>query len=115
MELSFNKSSFDIEKINAGFKSFCSDNNLSNDELLKLELINEEFLSNILFPNYDGEVKLSIVKNDSCVMLSFEYSGADFMNKITDITIVSLKILQNKTKDIITNRSNGQTIVNFIL
>lgn len=115
MDLTFNKSGFDIEKINSEFKSFCTLNNIRNDVLIRMELVNEEFLSNILFPNYENEIKLSVFQKDNDAVLSYEYSGVDYMNKINETTVVSLKIIQNKTKDIISNTQNGKTTVSFIV
>lgn len=115
LNLTFNKDSFDIEKINAELKKFYSQNNLDKEKLLTIELICEEFLSNILFPNFDGEIKMSVSQKDGDLVLSFEYKGINFMNKINEKTIISHKIFRSKTKDIISDTTVNNTSISFVI
>ena len=113
--LNFSKNNFNIDTINSELKNFCSTNGVSNDNLLKLQLISEEFLSNILFPNFEDEVLMFAQKNDQSIELSFEYKGENYMNKINETTMLSLKILENKTEEIISDTKDGKTSVIFIV
>ena len=115
MDLIFNKNNFNIDSVNLEFKSFCSANNLADEVLLKMQLVNEEFLSNILFPNFENNVKLSVYKKADNAVLSYEYSGNDYMNIISETTMISLKILENKTKEISSNTEDGKVTVSFII
>ena len=115
MNLIFNKNNFNIDHINSELKNFCSKNNINNDDLLKTQLISEEFLSNILFPNYQNDVELVVNKQNEDIVLSFNYSGIDYMNKITETTIISLKILENKSKEIQSNTQDDKTTVQFVI
>lgn len=115
MDLVFNKNSFNIDTINSGLNDFCLKNDIENKNLLKMQLVSEEFLSNILFPNFDSDVKLSVYKQDSDIVLLFGYSGVDYMNKVNEATMISLKILEKEAKEIISNTKDGETTIKFII
>ncbi len=112
---SFNKNTFDIKILNTIVEDYCKEQLIHEDVVFKVQLITEEFLSNFLFPNFDGEVTFSITKNDGDLILSFEYSGTNFMNRINAQTILSQKILHNKTKEIIVDENNNSTVVKFVV
>ena len=113
MDLIFNKNNFNIDMVNLELKNLCSAGDSEN--LLKMQLVNEEFLSNILFPNYENDVKLSVYKNERGIVLSYEYSGTNYLNKINESTMISLKILENKAKEVISDTKDGKTKVSFII
>ena len=115
MELVFNKNNFNIDTINSELKNFCSANGIDNENLLKMQLVSEEFLSNLLLPNFEDNVKLFVYKQGNDTVLSFEYAGVDYMNKVNETTMISLKILENKTKEITSDTKDNKTIVSFIV
>jgi len=111
----FNKTDFDINKFNLMIENYCKENDILDEISFNIQLICEEFLSNILFPNFDGEVEIFIIKRKEGIVVSFVYADVDFMNKINEQTILSLKILRNKTQKILTENLNNKTIVKFIV
>ena len=82
---------------------------------MKYQLIGEEFLSNMLFPKFDGDINLNIFPKDGNTNISFSYVGENYMNKINQTSILSLKILQKQTKGIDVSAVDDKTIVRFIV
>ena len=115
MDIVFNKRSYDIEKINSQLKQYCKEKGIDDTKLLKMQLISEEFLTNILFPNFDDEVKILIFSKGKNRVLTFEYSGADFMKIINNATVISHKLLEKQTEEIITKTVNDVTTVSFVI
>ncbi len=116
MNIVFDKSSYDIETVNSQLKDYCAEKAIDNAALLKMQLISEEFLTNILFPNFDGEVKILIFLKDNKKVLTFEYKGADYMKNINDTTIISHKLLEKQTEEInTTSTMSGYTVVSFVI
>ena len=115
MNIVFDKRSYDIEKVNSQLEEYCAEKGIDNSTLLKMQLISEEFLSNILFPNFDGEVKILIFLRDKDKVLTFEYSGIDYMKNVNEETIISLKLLEKQTEDIITKTIGDTTTVSFVV
>ena len=115
INLTFNKNSYDINSINSQLELFCNQNEINREKISKTQLICEEFLSNILFPNYENEVTLSVIQNQENVEISFAYSGDDYLNKVNKSSILSLKILQNQAKEVISNSQNNITNIRFIV
>ena len=48
-ELVFNKNNFNIKELNSIIEQFCNNNSMNKEKVLNLQLVAEEFLSNILF------------------------------------------------------------------
>ena len=96
-------------------EEYCSEKGIDNSTLLKMQLISEEFLSNILFPNFDGEVQILIFLKDKNKILTFEYSGIDYMKNVNEVTIISLKLLEKQTEKIITETIGDVTSVSFVV
>jgi len=115
MNIVFNKNNYDVEKVNTELQKYCSEKEIDNASLLKMQLISEEFLSNILFPNFDGEVKILIFLKDKNKVLTFEYEGVDYMNKVNEKTLISLKLLEKQAEKIISETINQNTIVSFTI
>ena len=115
MNIVFNKNNYDVEKVNTELQNYCSEKEIDNSSLLKMQLISEEFLSNILFPNFDGEVKILIFLKDKNKVLTFEYEGVDYMNKVNEKTLISLKLLEKQAEKIISETINQTTIVSFTI
>ena len=116
MNIVFDKRSYDIETVNSQLKDYCAEEGVDNSALLKMQLISEEFLANILFPNFDGEVKILIFKKDTNKVLTFEYKGADCMKNINEATIISHKLIEKQTKKINTTTTvNGVTAISFVI
>ena len=113
MNIIFDRRNFDIEKVNSQLKAYCEEREIDNATLLKMQLISEEFLSNILFPNFKGQVEILIFLKGENKILTFEYQGIDYMNKVNEETIMSLKILEKQTEDITSTTINGITKVSF--
>ena len=114
-ELVFNKNNFNIKELNSIIEQFCNDNSMNKEKVLNLQLVAEEFLSNILFPNFDKDVSFLVSLSEGNVILSFEYEGVNFMNKINEQTILSLKILRNKAKEIISDTKDNKTNIKFVV
>ena len=112
-KLTFDKNSFVMEKIKSLTEKYCAENNLRNDDVLKIQLVCEEFLTNILFPEFDKNVDFVIYRRDNATILTFEYEGRDFMNDVNDESFLALKILKNKTKSIKSETSGNKTSVKF--
>ena len=112
-DLVFNKNNFDINKINELIAEYCKENNIHGDELMKYQLICEEFLSNMLFPYFDGDINLDISPKDGNTNISFGYVGENYMNRINQTSILSLKILQKQTKGIDVSSLDGKTVISF--
>ena len=68
-EVAFSKNDFDVKKINSVIENYCNENNVNEEDVLKVQLVCEEFLSNILFPNFAGEVTFLLDKADNKLML----------------------------------------------
>ena len=115
MNIVFDKKSYDIVKVNSQLKDYCAEKGIDDSILLKMQLISEEFLANILFPNYDGEVKILIFLKNKNKVLTFEYSGANYMKEINDSTFISHKLLQKQTENLIVKTINDVTSVSFII
>jgi len=115
MNIIFNKYSYDVEKVNSELKNYCTEKEIDNAVLLKMQLISEEFLSNILFPNFDGEVKILIFLKGKNTVLTFEYLGMDYMNNVNETTIISLKLLEKQTEEIISKTVGNCTTVSFLI
>ena len=115
MDIIFNKRNYDIVQVNSKLKDYCAEKDIDDAALLKMQLISEEFLSNILFPNFDGEVEILIFLKDKNKVLTFEYSGVDYMKNINEATIISHKLLEKQTEEIISTTINGVTTVSFII
>ena len=115
MNIIFDKRNYDIEKVNSQLKEYCEEQGIDNPALLKMQLISEEFLSNILFPHFDDEVKILIFLRDKNKVLTFEYEGENYMNKVNEATIISHKLLEKQTEDIIATTINGTTTVSFVI
>lgn len=112
-KLTFNKNEAVMEKINSVTEKYCSENGFNNEYILKLQLVCEEFLTNILFPEFDKNVDFSVSRQNNSTVLTFEYAGADFMNNINDDSYLALKLLKNKTKNIKSETSENKTVVQF--
>lgn len=115
MNIVFDKRNYNVEKVNSELKKYCEEKGISNPVLLKMQLISEEFLSNILFPNFDGEIRILIFLKGNNKVLTFEYSGKDYMNNVNERTIISLKLLEKQTQEIISKTFNETTSVSFII
>ena len=115
MNIVFNKRNYNIETVNSQLKEYCAEKGIDDAALLKMQLISEEFLANILFPNFEGEVKILIFLKDKNKVLTFEYEGADYMKNINNETYISHKLLEKQTEDIITKTINNITTVSFIV
>ena len=116
MNIVFNKRSYDIEKVNSQLKEYCIEQGVDSSSLLKMQLISEEFLTNILFPKFDGEIKILIFRKDPDKVLTFEYQGADCMKNVSEETIISHKLLEKQTKKInIATSMSGTTTVSFVI
>ena len=111
MNIIFDKRNYDVETINLQLKTYCDKEDISNASLLKMQLISEEFLANILFPNFDGEVKM-LIKNNTLI---FEYTGVDYMNAISESTIISHKILEKQAQEINSTTLDNVTTVSFVI
>ena len=109
------KKSFDMQKLSLELYQYCIAHNISSEGLSKIQLAAEEYLTNILFPNFDGAAEINISKNDDSLKISFSHNGEDFMNKITDISFLSLKILRNKTVSMTSETKDGRTCAEFVL
>ena len=115
MNIVFDKNGYDIEKINSQLQVYCKEQGIDSNALLKMQLISEEFLTNILFPNYSDEVKILIFLKNENKVLTFEYAGEDYMNNVNETTIISLKLLEKQTDKIISQTVNGITTVSFVI
>ena len=115
MNIVFDEHSYNIEKVNSYLKDYCEEKGIDNPSLLKMQLISEEFLSNILFPNFDGQVQILIFLKGENKVLTFEYSGVDYMSKINEQTVISLKILEKQTEKIVSKTINEVTTISFII
>ena len=116
MNIVFDKNSYNIEIINSQLQEYCAEKNIDNATLLKMQMISEEFLSNILFPNFSGEVKILIFIKDKNYVLTFEYKGDDYMKNVSNDTFISHKLLDKQAEKITTTTTvNGVTAVSFIV
>ena len=115
MNIVFDKLNYDIEKVNSQLEKYCIEKGIDETALLKMQLISEEFLSNILFPYFDGEVKILIFLKGDDKVLTFEYSGNDYMKNVNETTIISLKLLEKQTEKIITQTIGDITSVSFVV
>ena len=113
-DLTIEKKKFDMKEFIAKFSELLKLKNIDNNNFNKLQLVTEEYLNNILFPNFDGMAEISITNDDKELSLVFTHEGINYMNKITDNNFLSLKILDNKTKEIESNTADGITSVKFI-
>ena len=111
----FNKSSFDIKNFNLLIEDYCLTHKLGQAAILNMQLICEEFLSNILFPNNEKEVNFSISERDNDKILSFCYIGPDYLKNISDASFLSLKLLRSKTKAINSKTQENKTTVEFVV
>ena len=108
------KKNFDMQQLTTKLSELLKLKNIDNKNLNKLQLVAEEYINNILFPNFEGAVEISITNDDAELSLIFTHEGMNYMNKITDNNFLSLKILDNKTKEIESNTADGITSVKFI-
>ena len=115
MNIAFNKLNYDAETINSQLKDYCTQKGIDDATLLKMQMVSEEFLANILFPNFDGEIKILIFLKDKNKVLTFEYAGIDYMKNFNEDTIISHKLLEKQTEEIITTTINGITTVSFVV
>lgn len=115
MNIVFDKYDYNVEAINSKLKEYCTQKDIDDAALLKMQLISEEFLANILFPNFDGEVKILIFLKDKNKVLTFEYKGIDYMKNISEATIISHKLLEKQSEEIITTTINDVTTVSFVI
>ena len=115
MNIIFDKHSYNIEKVNLQLKDYCAEQGIDDAALLKMQLISEEFLANILFPNYDGEVKILIFLKGKNKVLTFEYTGIDYMKNISEAIIIPHKLLERQTEEIITKTIGDVTTVSFVI
>jgi len=115
MNIVFDKRNYDIAKVNSQLEEYCREKGIDNSALLKMQLISEEFLSNILFPNFNGEVTILIFLKNNDKVLTFEYSGVDYMKNVNEETIISLKLLEKQTENIITKTIGDITTVSFVV
>ena len=109
------KNTFDMHKLSSELEEYCRVHKIGGYEFSKIQLIAEEYLANILFPNFSGTAEISISQSDESLIISFSYNGADYMNKITDASFLSLKILQNKTKEMKSFEKDGRTFAEFVI
>ena len=107
------KKNFDMQKLSLELSEYSKLHSVNDNT--KLQLLIEEYLTNILFPNFEGAVEISIVNDNKELSLVFIHRGIDYMNKITDDSFFSLKILDNKTKEIKSYTKDGITTVKFVL
>jgi|GEM_PF-4815385 len=114
-DFTIEKKNFDMQKLSIELSEYSKLHNIGSNDNTKLQLIIEEFLANILFPNFEGAAEISILNDNKELSLVFTYKGIDYMNKITDDNFLSLKILDKKTKEIKSCTSDGVTSVKFIL
>lgn len=110
-----NKNNFNMNDINSKIDDYAKTNNISIDKISKMQVVIEEFLANILFPNFEDETLLSFSKYNNNIVISFSYTGKDFMNKITDESFLSLKLIESKTSSIKSNTKDNKTIVEFTI
>ena len=116
MNITVNKYNYDIEALNLQLKAYCEEKDIDNSALLKMQMISEEFLTNILFPNFDGEIKILVFLKDKNRVLTFEYQGADYMKNINDTTVIAHKLLEKQAKEINTATTmSGVTAVSFVV
>ena len=113
-DFTIEKKKFDMQELSTKLSELLKLKNIDNKNLNKLQLVAEEYLNNILFPNFEGAVEISVTNDDKELSLIFTHEGINYMNKITDNNFLSLKILDNKTKEIESNTADGITSVKFI-
>ena len=114
-DFSTSKNEFNMQKLSAEMEQYCKNNNIEVRIFAQMLLVTEEYLTNILFPNFDGGVEISVSNTDKGILLYFFHTGADYMNKITDNSFLSLKILQNKTKEMKSYAKDGGAAAEFLL
>ena len=108
------KKNFDMQNLSMYISEQLKPQALNGNDFDKLRLVAEEYLTNILFPNFESAVEISVFNDNNELSLAFTYKGADYMGKITDNSLLSLKILDNKTKEIKSNTKDNITSVKFI-
>lgn len=113
-DFTIEKNNFDMQKLSARLSEQAKLINLDGNDCNRLLLVIEEYLTNILFPNFEGNVEISINSDDKGLSLVFTHEGINYMNKITDNSFLSLKILDKKTREIESNTTDGITSVKFI-
>ena len=113
-DLTIEKKNFDMQELSSKLSELLKLKNIDNNNFNKLQLVAEEYLNNILFPNFEGAVEISVTNDNKELSLIFTHEGINYMNKITDNNFLSLKILDNKTKKIESSTTDGNTSVKFI-
>lgn len=115
MNIIISKNNYNIETINSEFQNYCSEKCIDETILFKMQLISEEFLTNILFPNFDGEVKISTSFEDNNIALIFEYADINYMKNINEATIISHKLIEKQTQEITEETIGNNTKISFII
>lgn len=115
----FTQADLDIYKLNSEIEAFCVKNLLTINKAYEIELILEEFIENILFPNLTkhDEVDLSVnLYGDSNeTKIDLLYKGKNYMATETDDNMFAIKILQQKSKNIEIATQNNLTKVSFTI
>ena len=108
------KKNFDMQKLNTELSEQFKLKGIDSNNFNKLQLVAEEYLANVLFPDFEGSVEISIVNENRELSLIFAHKGTNYINKMTDSNFLSLKILDNKTKEIESYTKDSITFVKFI-
>ncbi len=116
----FNRISADIYKLNSEIEDFCFKNSIDQKTIRTLQLLLEEFVFNLLFQNLSDEksdigIEISINNKEKSVELQICYEGKNYEKYLNDSTIVSQKIIENKTKKIETKENDEKQFVSFQL
>ena len=114
-KLIFKKNDINTKELNAIIKDYCENSNILTSNLFNIQLICEEFLFNILFPNYSGEVEFSVMQENNLLIMRFIYDGEDYLNKINNSSFLSLKLIKSKSRKIESSTENKKTTVEFHL
>ena len=119
LENTFTKASLDIFDTNSNIEAFCIKNLLSLNRAYDIQLVFEEFIQNILFPNIETNNSVDFVLryygDSDSMKLQIKYKGENYLENPTDDTQLSATIIKNKTKIIDYSCNDGISSIEFTL
>jgi len=119
LSLKYTKQGFDIYGLNSQIESFCLKQCLTMDKVYTVQLVLEEFIINMLFPNLseDGEFEVALSKSEESdeMQLTVSHHGGNLMQNTSMESQLSLKIIENKTKKMEATREDNTSKVKFTI
>lgn len=118
LNFSYTKDTIDVFELNTKIENLCLKYCLAMEKAYQIQLILEEYLSNILFPNIGTnsvEISISYIESTSDILIEATHQGTNYMDKVSEDNSLALKIIETQARKIDIESDNQTTKVTFTL